>query len=76
MSDVTVPEAADQLGVTPAYVRRLIAQGDLAARRIGPDTRGGQWLITADDVVQLARRRAQNPPQRGRRGKETTHDHA
>lgn len=66
MNDLTVPDAARQLGVTPAYLRRLIAAGDLPARRIGPDTRGGQWLLDAADVQRLAARRGQHPPRRGR----------
>lgn len=79
MSELTVPDAARRLGISAAYLRRLIAAGDLPARRIGPATRGGQWLLDAADVQQLAQQRAHDPPRLGRPAldetKGTNHDH-
>lgn len=63
---ITTAEAAAQLGRSAAYVLNLLKRGDLAGRRIGPDTRGGQWLVSAASVAALAAQWAASPPRRGR----------
>jgi excisionase family DNA binding protein len=54
---LTVPQAAERLGLHPTRVRRLITSGDLSAQKLGRD-----WLI---DVESLERLRAADRP-RGR----------
>lgn len=63
---ITTTEAAAQLGRSMSMVNQLIKRGDLVGRRIGPDTRGGQWLISAASVAALIERWATDPPRRGR----------
>lgn len=63
---ITTDEAAERLKRSPAYVLRLLKQGDLVGRRIGPDTRGGRWLVSAASVAALCERWAADPPRRGR----------
>lgn len=63
---ITTDEAATRLGRSTAYVLRLLKQGQLEGCRIGPDTRGGQWLIHATSVSALSEHWAANPPRRGR----------
>lgn len=63
---ITTHVAAERLGRSPVYVLRLLKQGDLQGQRIGPDSRGGQWLISAHSVDALAQRWAAEPPRRGR----------
>jgi hypothetical protein len=63
---ITTDVAAARLDRSAAYVLRLLKQGDLVGRRIGPDTRGGQWLISAASVAALQARWAADPPRRGR----------
>jgi excisionase family DNA binding protein len=45
---LTVPQVADQLGLHPSRVRRLIATGDLAASKVGRD-----WLVDKPSVDRL-----------------------
>jgi excisionase family DNA binding protein len=45
---LTVPQVAQQLGLHPSRVRRLIAGGDLAASKVGRD-----WLIDEPSVDRL-----------------------
>ena len=47
MSEVTVTEAAQRLGVHQSRVRALLSAGTLHGRRVG-----SQWLISIDDVEQ------------------------
>jgi acetoin utilization protein AcuB len=47
---IVTQEAADRLGVTPAWVRQLIAEGKLTGRKLGGKSRG-QWLIKEEDIV-------------------------
>ena len=63
---ITTDEAAARLERSATYVLRLRARGDLVGQRIGPDTRGGQWLISAASVDALRARWAADPPTRGR----------
>lgn len=50
---LTSTQAADQLGVTPRQVRRLVTEGQLRA-----DRPGYGYLLDADDVAALRARRA------------------
>ncbi len=63
---ITTEVAAARLERSAAYVLRLLKQGALQGQRIGPDSRGGQWLIRASSVEALARRWEATPPRRGR----------
>lgn len=63
---ITTDVAAERLARSPAYVLRLVKQGDLVGQRIGPDTRGGQWLVSAASVAALKAQWAVSPPRRGR----------
>jgi excisionase family DNA binding protein len=62
--DVTVTEAAERLGLSPATVRRQILNGKLAARKSGRD-----WDVTEDEI---RRYRAVSRGRPGRRPKEPT----
>lgn len=63
---ITTDVAAERLGRSVERVRVLIKQGDLIGRRIGPATRGGQWLVSAASVAALRAQWARNPPKAGR----------
>lgn len=54
----TSEEAAEYLGVSEAYVCRLIREGQLPAIKIGKLS----WLLAADEL----RQRKKNPPPLGR----------
>lgn len=54
MSKLSVPQAAERLGVSPARVRQRIEDGSLVAEKIG-----GRWLVDLDASPQA-------PVQRGR----------
>lgn len=54
---VSVPDAAEQLGVDPSRVRVLLARRQLNGEKIG-----GRWLVAGHSV----RERAQRPRHRGR----------
>jgi hypothetical protein len=66
MDGLTPAEAGAILKRSPAYVIRLIARGDLTARRTGPADRRGHWLIDAASVRALKAQWDAAPPQRGR----------
>jgi excisionase family DNA binding protein len=55
---LTVPEAADRLGLSVAMVRRYCATQQLPARKVGRD-----WTLTQRDVERFAA----SPRRRGRR---------
>jgi len=64
--EATLDEAADALAVSPATVRRLIAEGALPASQ---HCKGAPWVIRSADlqraeVVEAAARRRQRPPAR------------
>ncbi len=67
---ITTGEAAEQLGLSESRVRGLLGndavRAQLHIKRLGPDTRGGQWLIAADSIAALATARLANPPRVGR----------
>lgn len=63
---LTSTEAAAALDVSEPYVLLLRSRGQLTARRIGPNTRGGQWLFDPASVAALRQQRAAAPPKRGR----------
>lgn len=43
-------EAARIAGVTPAYVRRMAAKGQISAQKIG-----GSWVVLREDVARFVR---------------------
>jgi hypothetical protein len=59
-----IQDAADRLGVTPARVRRLIADDRLRARKDGEGTRGNWYL---DPAAVEAFAKLDRPPGRPRR---------
>ncbi len=63
---ITTTEAAAQLSRSLSMINQLIKRGELIGRRIGPDTRGGRWLVSAASVAALVARWADDPPRRGR----------
>ena len=63
---ITTTEAAAQLSRSLSMINQLIKRGELIGRRIGPDTRGGRWLVSAASVAALVSRWADAPPRRGR----------
>jgi acetoin utilization protein AcuB len=46
---ITTQEAADRLGVSTARIRQMVAENQLAARKVGGKYRG-QWQIKSSDV--------------------------
>ena len=56
MKLLTTHDAADRLGVTDRRVRALIEGGRLPALRVGRD-----WLIRAEDLRRVARRKPGRP---------------
>jgi hypothetical protein len=63
---ITTNDAATRLARSPAYVLQLLKRGDLVGQRIGPESRGGQWLVSVASVAALAARWTADPPRRGR----------
>jgi hypothetical protein len=67
---LTTSEAAATLEVREQTIRSWLSNPTMRAklelRRIGPDTRGGQWLISAASVARIQAERAANPPRAGR----------
>jgi excisionase family DNA binding protein len=63
---ITTTEAAERLERSPRYVLQLINRGELEVRRIGPKTRGGQWLVSVASIDALLERWETDPPRRGR----------
>ncbi len=68
MDDIwlTTDEAAVRLERSRNMVLKLLAAGELRGRRLGPATRGGQWLVEAASVTELLARWAVDPPHVGR----------
>ena len=58
---LTTKMAAEILGFTPDYIRRLIMDGKIAAEKIGHD-----WLLTETAIRHVKRQRFSEP-------KEVTH---
>jgi excisionase family DNA binding protein len=54
-----VPDAARELGVSPARVRDFIKDRRLPAHKIGD-----QWIIKRQDLALVAHRRTGRPPRR------------
>ncbi len=54
---MTVPEAAERLGVTPRRVLALIHAGRLPAKQYGRD-----WIIREDDLDIVTERKPGRPP--------------
>jgi excisionase family DNA binding protein len=52
-----VPDAARELGLTPARVRDFIKDKRLPARKIGD-----HWIIRREDLALVAHRRPGRPP--------------
>lgn len=61
---LTTPQAADELGLTEGYVRRLIRAGLLRAEKVGRD-----WLIDPADLKAV---RARNPVGRPKKSSENS----
>ena len=51
MSEVSVPEAAHMMGLSPVRARQLIASGQIHARRVG-----GRWLVDVESLPSAPRR--------------------
>lgn len=54
---LNVREAADALGVTPWWTRRLIASGDLRAINIGGPDKSARWRVAPEDLAAFIRSR-------------------
>ena len=52
-----VREAADALGVTPWWTRRLIASGDLRAINVGGPDKSARWRVAPEDLAAFIRAR-------------------
>ena len=65
--EITPEEAAARLGRKPRRVRQLLDNGELEGRRIGPDSRGGRWLVSVASVERLLAQWAADPPKPGRK---------
>jgi excisionase family DNA binding protein len=61
---LTVSQAADILGISPRRVLQLIATRRIKATRIGPDSRGGQWLISRAALKRVAERPGPGRPRK------------
>jgi excisionase family DNA binding protein len=57
-----VPDAARELGISPARVRDFIREQRLPARKIGD-----HWIIRREDLALVAHRRTGRPPRKGRK---------
>ena len=56
---MTIPEAARILDLAPSTLRRQIANGKLAARRMG---KAGPWFVTEAVVQRYARENRRRTP--------------
>ena len=63
---VGVPDAARELGISPARVRDFIKDKRLPAHKIGD-----HWIIRRQDLLLVGIRRTGRPPRKGR--KEESH---
>ena len=54
---LSVREAADTLGVTPWWTRRLIASGDLRAINVGGPDKSARWRVAPEDLAAFIRSR-------------------
>ena len=64
MPYLTTEEAAKRLGVSDAYVRRLILDKRLRARKV-PAPGGGEWLVEERDLYTFtANRRPRGRPRK------------
>ncbi|WP_368859977.1 helix-turn-helix domain-containing protein [Microbacterium sp. C7(2022)] len=54
---LNVREAADALGVTPWWTRRLIASGDLRAINVGGPEKSARWRVVPEDLAAFIRAR-------------------
>lgn len=61
--DMTIPQAAEALGIDPSVVLRAVQRGRIPARRMGSKL----WIVKRDDVEAYRMTRREGPP-RGRRG--------
>lgn len=50
---ITCAQAAEELGFTPDYIRRLIMEKKIAAEKVGRD-----WLLTRKAIAGIKRQRA------------------
>ena len=56
---MTIPEAARILDLAPSTLRRQIANGKFAARRMG---KTGPWFVTEAEVERYARENRRGTP--------------
>lgn len=52
-----VKDAAEILGVTPWWTRRLIADGELRAINVGGPDRAARWRVDPEDLAAFIRSR-------------------
>lgn len=62
---LTIPEAADKLGLSPQRVWRFVQEGRLKATKMHPRL----WVIREEDLEEFSKeeRRPGRPPKKGRK---------
>ena len=60
MFELTITEAAARLGLEASWVRRLVASGQLQARKVGPI-----WLVTEESIAAYRPRPVGKPGHKG-----------
>jgi excisionase family DNA binding protein len=56
-AELTIGQAAVELGLTYRHARRLVAEGKIAARVLKTTGRGPEWRISRDEVERCAAQR-------------------
>jgi excisionase family DNA binding protein len=55
--ELTIGQAAVELGLTYRHARRLVAEGKIAARILKTTRRGPEWRVSRDEVDRCAAQR-------------------